>query len=105
MWMNLKNFLIKQKVWISLLLLFFLVEKNAEAVEFECDDNIELNKKNDVNFKKAADILYKEVMTYLEGFIALLTEKDDSCDKWAKIDIAGKGYSINECLESKDDVV
>ena len=43
--MYLKNFLIKKRVWISLLFLFFLLENNVKAVEFECDENIELNKK------------------------------------------------------------
>lgn len=100
-----KSFLLKQKFWFVLFILFCLVENNAKALEFECDENIELNKIIDVNFKKAADTLYQEVITYLEGFIELLTEKDEACDKWAMIDIAGKGYSSNECLESKDDVV
>ena len=35
----------------------------------------------------------------------MLTEKDDRCDKWAVIDIAGEGYDKNSCLESKDDIV
>ena len=93
-----------QKTLIGFFALFTLLGVNAKAIEFECDDNVESRSVIDPDYKKAEDILYKEVITYLDGFISMLTEKDDRCDKWAVIDIAGEGYD-KILLESKDDIV
>ena len=94
-----------KKTLIGVFTLFTFLGVNAKAIEFECDDNVESRSVIDPDYKKVEDILYKEVITYLDGFISMLTEKDDRCDKWAVIDIAGEGYDKNSCLESKDDIV
>ena len=55
-----------QKTLIGFFALFTLLGVNAKAIEFECDDNVESRSVIDPDYKKAEDILYKEVITYLD---------------------------------------
>ncbi|MEM6405706.1 MAG: hypothetical protein AAF669_03810 [Pseudomonadota bacterium] len=86
-------------------IMFCLLAKTSYAVEFKCEDDIAAAPQ-DAKLKAATDVLYKETIDYLRGFISILTKKSASCESDAEAITQSHASEDSEaCLSKKDDVV